>query len=47
MSKRSIAVLVGIVAVALILAVTVPPLLSSPSQVAAKAAGTWQVCSIA
>jgi hypothetical protein len=42
MSKRSIAVLVGIVAVALILVVTVPPLLSSPSQIAAKAAGTWQ-----
>lgn len=42
MSKRSIAVLIALVAVALILVVTVPPLLSSPSQIAAKAAGTWQ-----
>jgi len=41
-SKRSIWILVAIVAVALILAVTVPPLLSSPSQIAQKAAGTWQ-----
>ena len=42
MSKRSIAVLVALVAVALVLVVTVPPLLSSPSQIATRAAGTWQ-----
>ena len=42
MSKRSIIVPVAVIAVALILVVTVPPLLSSPSQIAAKAAGTWQ-----
>jgi hypothetical protein len=41
-SKRSIVVLVALVALALILVVAVPPLLSSPSQIAAKAAGTWQ-----
>jgi hypothetical protein len=34
--------LLVIVAAGLILAVTIPPLLSSPSQIARKAAGTWQ-----
>ena len=42
MSKRSIIVLFVIVAAGLVLAVTIPPLLSSPSQIAQKAAGTWQ-----
>ena len=42
MSKRSIAVLVALAAVALVLVVTVPPLLRSPSQIATQAAGTWQ-----
>lgn len=42
MSKRSIIILLVIVAAGLILAVAIPPLLSSPSQIAQKAAGTWQ-----
>ena len=42
MSKRSIALLVALVAVALVLVVAVPPLLSSPSKIATQAAGTWQ-----
>jgi len=41
-SKRNIIILVAVVAVGLVLAVTVPPLLRSPSRVADKAAGTWQ-----
>jgi hypothetical protein len=40
-SKRII-ILVAVAAVGLVLVVTVPPLLSSPSQIADKAAGTWQ-----
>jgi hypothetical protein len=41
-SKRTVVILLGIVVAGLILPVTVPPLLSSPSQIAQKAAGTWQ-----
>ena len=42
MSKRNVIILLVILAAGLILAVTIPPLLSSPSQIAQKAAGTWQ-----
>ncbi len=42
MSKCSVTVLVALVALALVLVVAVPPRLRSPSQIAAKAAGTWQ-----
>ena len=42
MSKHNVVILLVIVVAGLILAVTVPPLLSSPSQIAPKAAGTWQ-----
>lgn len=42
MSKRSVVILLVIVAAGLILAVTIPPLLSPPSKIAQQAAGTWQ-----
>ena len=41
MSKRTIIIALIAVAVVLVLVVTVPPLLNSPSQIAEKAAGTW------
>ena len=42
MFKRNIIVLLVLVAVGLIIAVTVPSHLGSPSQIASKAAGTWR-----
>lgn len=42
MSKRSIVILIVAISAGLVIAVTVPPLLDSPSRIAGRAAGTWQ-----